>query len=70
MPHKNHSIEPGYQVDLKVVQQDTIFVATATIVFRFGGEDHKVQRKGKGHSRKNAELAACKMVLKSMDNTK
>ena len=45
-------------------------MTTATIVFKFGGEDHKVQRKGKGHSRKNAELAACKMVLKSMDDAK
>jgi len=60
--------EPDYQVHIPVVQQDAIFLATATITFKVGGEEQKVQRRGKGHNKRNAELAACKMVLKSMES--
>ena len=59
--------EPDYQVEIPVVQQDAIFLATATITFKVGGEEQKMQRKGMGHNKRNAELAACKMVLKSME---
>ena len=62
--------EPGYQVDIKVVQQDAIFLATVTIIFEVGGEDREMQKRGKGLNKRNAELAACKMVLKSMDDIK
>ena len=59
--------EPAYQVDLNVVQQDAIFLATVTIIFEEkDGEEVKVQKRGKGLNKRNAELAACKMVLKSM----
>ena len=61
--------EPAFQVDLNVVQQDAIFLATVTITFEVGGEDRKVQKRGKGLNKRNAELAACKMVLKSLDST-
>ena len=60
--------EPGYQVDIKVVQQDAIFLATVTIIFEVGGEDREMQKRGKGLNKRNAELAACKMVLKSMED--
>ena len=60
--------EPDYQVDIPVVQQDATFFATATITFKVGGEEQKVQRRGKGLNKRNAELAACKMVLKSMES--
>ena len=38
--------EPGYQVDIKVVQQDAIFLATVTIIFEVGGEDREMQKRG------------------------
>ena len=60
--------EPAYQVDLNVVQQDAIFLATVTIIFEVDGEELKVQKRGKGLNKRNAELAACKMVLKSMED--
>ena len=60
--------EPAFQVDLNVVQQDAIFLATVTIIFEVDGEEHKVEKKGKGLNKRNAELAACKMVLKSVEN--
>ena len=60
--------EPAYQVDIKAVKQDPIFLATVTIIFEVGGEERQVQKRGKGLNKRNAELAACKMVLKSLDN--
>ena len=45
-------------------------MATVTIGYEVGGEDHVVQKKGKGLNKRSAELAACKMVLKSIDNYK
>ena len=62
--------EPGFQVEIKWEQQDAVFFATVTVVFEVGGDVRKVQKRGKGLNKRNAELAACKMVLKSMENSR
>ena len=62
--------EPDFQVHVKVVEQDAFFLATVTIGYEVGGEDHVVQKKGKGLNKRSAELAACKMVLKAVGNSK
>ena len=53
-----------------MVEQDAVFLATVTIGYEVGGEDHVVQKKGKGLNKRSAELAACKMVLKAVGNSK
>ena len=62
--------EPEFQVDIKVVEQDAVFLAIVTIGYEVGGEDYIVQKKGKGLNKRSAELAACKMVLKAVGNSK
>ena len=62
--------EPEFQVDIKVLEQDAFFLATVTIGYEVDGEDHVVQKKGKGPNKRSAELAACKMVLKAVGNSK
>ena len=62
--------EPEFQVDIKVVEQDAVFLATVTIGYEVGGEGYIVQKKGKGPNKRSAELAACKMVLKAVGNSK
>ena len=53
-----------------MVEQDAVFLATVTIGYEDGGEDHIVQKKGKGANKRSAELAACKMVLKAIESSK
>ena len=53
-----------------MVEQDAFFLATVTIGYEVGEEDHIVQNKGKGLNKRSAELAACKMVLKAVGNSK
>ena len=52
------------------MERAAVFLATVTIAYEDGGEDYIVQKKGKGSNKRSAELAACKMVLKAIDNYK
>ena len=53
-----------------MVERAAVFLATVTIGCEVGGENYIVQKKGKGPNKRSAELAACKMVLKAIDNYK
>ena len=53
-----------------MVERAAVFLATVTIGCEVGEEDYIVQKKGKGPNKRSAELAACKMVLKAIDNYK
>ena len=53
-----------------MVERDAFFLATVTIGYEDGLGDYIVQKMGKGPNKRSAELAACKMVLKAVGNSK